>query len=77
LTGGTDGDSVTPTHRRSHNLAKEIALKFYDETFAGAAVADALRRERRRFGKSPETISAIYLAYQFFGHPAMKLTRGG
>jgi CHAT domain len=68
---------VAPLWSIKDSVAKEIALHFYDQTFAGAAPADVLRRERARFGDSPGTISATYLAYQFFGHPAMKLTRVG
>lgn len=66
---------VAPLWSIKDSIAKEIALSFYEQTLSGAAAADVLRRERGRLGTSPGMISATYLAYQFFGHPAMKLTR--
>jgi len=56
-------------------IAKEIALRFYERSFAGVPPAGVLRAERQAFRDSPDTISSTYLAYQFYGHPSMKLTR--
>ena len=66
---------VAPLWSIKDSIARSIALHFYEQVFAGAAPADVLRRERARFKDTPDTLSATYLAYQFFGHPAMKLSR--
>ena len=39
------------------------------------SAADILRRERAAFRDSPQTASSTYLAYQYFGHPSLKLER--
>jgi hypothetical protein len=55
--------------------AREIALRFYEKALTGKAPADILREERAAFRDDPTTVSSTYLAYQFFGHPHMTLTR--
>ncbi|HSE63577.1 MAG TPA: CHAT domain-containing protein [Thermoanaerobaculia bacterium] len=66
---------VAPLWSVKDDVAKRIALDFYEKTFAGATPADVLRRERAKFKPSLGPEFATYLAYQFFGHPTMKLTR--
>ncbi len=66
---------VAPLWSIKDTIAKEIALSFYSQTFGGTAPAEFLRSERSKFHDSSTTISATCLAYQFFGHPAMRLVR--
>jgi CHAT domain-containing protein len=66
---------VAPLWSIKDTIAKEIALNFYAKTFDGMAPAEFLCGERSRFKDSSATISATCLAYQFFGHPAMRLVR--
>jgi hypothetical protein len=56
-------------------LARELALRFYEKALAGGSPADILREERAAFRDDPATISSTYLAYQYFGHPHMTITR--
>jgi CHAT domain-containing protein len=56
-------------------IAREIALRFYERALAGEAPADVLRRERAAFRDDPSVVSSTYLAYQFYGHPQMRLSR--
>jgi hypothetical protein len=66
---------VAPLWSIDDRLAREIAVRFYERTFQGAGPADVLRRERAAFRSSPDITSATYLAYQYFGHPALRLRR--
>jgi CHAT domain-containing protein len=56
-------------------LAKDIALRFYEAAFSGQTPAEIFRRERVAFQDSPKTTSATFLAYQFYGHPSLKVDR--
>lgn len=67
---------VAPLWSIKDAVAKEIALDFYRQTLEGdAAPADVLRRVRAGFKTTAEAQSATALAYQFFGHPALRLHR--
>jgi CHAT domain-containing protein len=67
---------VAPLWSIDDVLAKEIALRFYQQTLVeGRSPAEVFRAERARFIDSPEIVSSTFLAYQFFGNPAMKLTK--
>lgn len=67
---------VAPLWSIDDALAKDIALRFYQQTLVeGRAPAEVFRAERARFTDSPEVSSSTFLAYQFFGNPAMKLSR--
>ena len=55
--------------------AKDIGLRFYERVFAGASPAEALRLERASFLTSPGTASSTFLAYQYYGHPSLKVER--
>ncbi len=69
---------VAPLWSIDDVLAKEIALRFYQQTLVeGRHPAEVFRAERARFTDSPEAASSTFLAYQFFGNPAMKLSRTG
>jgi hypothetical protein len=74
---------VAPLWSIDDKIAHAIALSFYSETLAapanaGAAhpppVADLLRRARANFSEGQADLSATYLAYQFYGHPTMRLS---
>ncbi|HSN85238.1 MAG TPA: CHAT domain-containing protein, partial [Thermoanaerobaculia bacterium] len=64
---------IAPLWSVKDETARQIALDFYREIEAGGSPASFIRSERARFKDSPETVSATYLAYQFFGHPRLKL----
>jgi len=64
---------VAPLWSINDSLAKDVALRFYREALGGAAPAEFLRAARAEF--APGSKSAISLAYQFFGHPALRLCR--
>jgi CHAT domain-containing protein len=69
---------VAPLWSIDDALAKEIALRFYQQTLVeGRTPAEVFRAERARFVDSPELASSTFLAYQFFGNPAMKISRAG
>ncbi|MBA3552863.1 MAG: CHAT domain-containing protein [Actinobacteria bacterium] len=67
---------VAPLWSIGDTLAREIAVRFYDEAFSDVSPAAVLRAERAKFRDSSGPSSATSLAYQFFGHPGMKLRRG-
>lgn len=65
---------VAPLWSVSDTVARELALTFYERAFEeGATAAGVLRRARARYGDAGG--DATWLAYQFFGHPAMALRR--
>jgi hypothetical protein len=67
---------VAPLWSIDDALAKDIALRFYEQTLVkGRTPAEVFRQERARFIDSPDVASSTFLAYQFFGNPAMKLSR--
>ncbi len=68
---------IAPLWSIDDAAAREIALRFYQRVFAGASPAEALRMERASFLTSPETASSTFLAYQYYGHPSLKIERGG
>lgn len=67
---------VAPLWSINDAQARQLALTFYEEAFRGTAPADLLRRERASFGEDPRPSSSTFMAYQFFGHPDMRLARG-
>jgi hypothetical protein len=68
---------VAPLWSVDDGIAREIGLRFYQRVFAGATPAAAIRQERASFLKSGDTASATFVAYQFYGHPALKVSRPG
>jgi len=68
---------VAPLWSVDDRLARQIALHFYERALNGDTAANILRTERAAFRESPETVSSTYLAYQYFGHPALRLERAG
>lgn len=65
---------VAPLWSIRDSVAKEIALRFYQQAFAGKSPAQLLRTERATFSATPSA-SSTCLAYQFFGHPSLRLRR--
>ncbi|MDX6484092.1 MAG: hypothetical protein QOE95_1863 [Gaiellaceae bacterium] len=73
LAAGASG-VIAPLWSVKDTLAREIALAFYAATENGAVgPAAALRDARKGFQAGRQAQSATYLAYQFFGHPTLKL----
>ncbi|MFL5727660.1 MAG: CHAT domain-containing protein [Chloroflexota bacterium] len=80
---------VAPLWSIDDKVAQQIALEFYRQAFASAAtdgngsatesppVAELLRRARVGLATNAAAPSATYLAYQFYGHPTMRLSWTG
>ena len=66
---------IAPLWSIDDAAAKDIGLRFYERVFAGASPAEALRLDRASFLTSPETASSTFLAYQYYGHPSLKVER--
>lgn len=59
------------------DVAKEIALEFYDSAFRqGLTVGEAVRRIRAGFGDGAKG-TATPLAYVFYGHPELRMNWSG
>ncbi|HYG65382.1 MAG TPA: CHAT domain-containing protein, partial [Thermoanaerobaculia bacterium] len=65
---------IAPLWSVKDTVARQVALDFYREIAAGRTPADIVRAARARFKDAAGPLSATYLAYQFFGHPQLKLT---
>lgn len=77
---------VAPLWSVDDVVARSIALDFYNQVLtatasdpggdatARPAVADLLRQARRKLIRDGEITSATYLAYQFYGHPSLRVT---
>jgi hypothetical protein len=80
---------VAPLWSIDDTIAQQIALEFYKHALEpaeaadgdsgaegeeGPAVADLLRRARAGLVKDPAAHSSTYLAYQFYGHPSLRLS---
>ncbi len=66
---------VAPLWSIKDTIAREIALRFYEEAFAGTPPSEILRRERAAFHGVEAGDSATCLAYIWYGHPSLKLTK--
>jgi hypothetical protein len=66
---------VAPLWSIDDAVASALAGRFYTRAFSGAAVAEIVRAERAAFGTGAEVNSSTLVAFQFFGHPAMRLER--
>jgi CHAT domain-containing protein len=67
---------IAPLWSVKDAIARQIAEDFYERVFAGVPPADALRAARTTVPMSGSAASATGLAYQFFGHPCLRLRRG-
>jgi cold shock CspA family protein len=63
---------IAPLWSVKDTAAKEISMSFYQAAFAGEPVAAVLRRQRAGYGRDN---SATCLAYQYFGHPELRISR--
>jgi hypothetical protein len=68
---------IAPLWSVSDRIARELALAFYESTLdGGSSPAAVLREMRARFDDDGTTsAAATFLAYQFFGHPRLRLAR--
>ena len=64
---------IAPLWSIDDRIARDIAIRFYQRAMRGEAPAEILRTERAAFRDAPETTSSTYLAYQFYGHPGLRL----
>ena len=67
---------VAPLWSVKDDIARQIALEFYNKAFDRTSppeVGELFRQLRRQF--DPNVGKGTYLAYQFFGHPTLKLWR--
>ena len=65
---------VAPLWSVSDDLAKDVSLGFYEASNRGDTVGGYLRSVRRRFAQAgAESANATWLAYVYYGHPALKL----
>jgi hypothetical protein len=64
---------VAPLWSIDDGVASDLAERFYTRAFAGDSVAEIVRAERAAFGTGDNPNSSTLVAFQFFGHPAMRL----
>ncbi|MGZ8610968.1 MAG: CHAT domain-containing protein [Actinomycetota bacterium] len=65
---------VAPLWSVDDAVAREVAVRFYRRVIdEGSSPAEVFRQERARFTADADA-SSTYLAYQFFGNPAMTLS---
>jgi hypothetical protein len=77
LASGASG-VIAPLWSVKDEIARDIAVGFYTATVEqGIGVGEAIRREREAFAREDgeEPTSATFMAYQYFGHPALMLAR--
>ena len=73
---------IAPLWSVDDDIAQQIALGFYEQALAVSAspgdapplVADLLRAVRLGIVDNADKQSATYLAYQFYGHPSLRLS---
>lgn len=66
---------VAPLWSVDDAVARDVAVRFYRRVLVeGRSPAEVFRQERARFTAGGEGLSSTYLAYQFFGNPAMTLS---
>ena len=66
---------VAPLWSIDDGVASALAERFYSKAFDGDTVAEIVRAERAAFGTGQEPNSSTLVAFQFFGHPSMRLER--
>lgn len=69
---------VAPLWSVDDGKAHVIAMRFYEEVLEkGVSPAEFIRCLRASFREDADVVDATSLAYQFFGHPQLKVLRGG
>ncbi len=61
---------VAPLWKVDDEIARTIALTFYERAARGDTLSEILRSAREAFVDAYETTSATWMAYQLFGHPS-------
>ncbi len=65
---------IAPMWSVKDEIARNMALGFYTATLEeGVSVGEAIRRARSAFAAGGEPTSATFMAYQYFGHPELRL----
>jgi hypothetical protein len=64
---------IAPLWSIDDELARQIAARFYARALHGDPPAEIMRTERAAFLDDPATVSSTYMAYQYFGHPGLRL----
>jgi len=64
---------VAPLWSIDDQLARQIAARFYDRALRGDPPAEIMRTERAAFMDDAATVSSTYMAYQYFGHPGLRM----
>jgi CHAT domain-containing protein len=73
IRGGTQG-FVAPLWDVDDSQASQMATRFYEATIGqGRSIGEFLREERQRYDRAGHTTPVAYI---FYGHPAMTLSRG-
>jgi len=67
---------VAPLWSIDDAVASALAERFYSHAFNGEALAEIVRAERAGFNATGHNSSTL-MAFQFFGHPEMRLQRAG
>jgi hypothetical protein len=69
---------VAPLWSVDDAVAREVAVRFYRRVVEeGQPPAEVFRQERARFTDDADGVSSTYLAYQFYGNPAMTMSWTG
>ena len=68
---------VAPLWSIDDAVASALAERFYSHAFTGEALAEIVRAERAGFAADQGHHSSTLMAFQFFGHPEMRLERAG
>jgi CHAT domain-containing protein len=67
---------IAPLWSVDDGKARAIALQFYEEVLEkGISPAEFIRGLRARFQQDSDVVDSTPLAYQFFGHPQLKVVR--
>jgi hypothetical protein len=68
---------VAPLWSIDDSVASALAERFYAHAFTGESLAEIVRAERAGFDAHQGDHSSTLMAFQFFGHPEMRLERAG
>jgi hypothetical protein len=66
---------VAPLWSVNDKLAHDLAIDFYEQAFQSKRVSDVMRDLRAKFDASANPPPTTFLAYVFYGHPALVLRR--
>jgi hypothetical protein len=66
---------IAPLWKVDDTAAREFAERFYSAVFAGRPVPEVLAEERARALAAVDSPESTVLAYLFFGHPRLTVTR--